>query len=64
MVDGLLTLFEKLLPIYLEAVKSGQITPEQQEVVAKRSAAIRANIIIDPVTGKPKFLGPEWEKKP
>ncbi len=55
-IDLVLALLEKLLPDFLNAVKSGEITTDQQKAVMRRVADIRTDLQDDG-----KFAGPEWE---
>lgn len=56
LIDLMLTSLEKLVPQFLQAVKSGEITPVEQQAVLDRINKLR-----DPQLS---FSGPEWEVKP
>ena len=50
--DGALTILEQAVPAIAAAVGKGAITPEQQQALWTRVAALRA--------GGTAFTGPEW----
>jgi hypothetical protein len=54
LISAALALAEKLLPRLDALVKSGQITPAQQQAVRDRYLALRAK-------ADAAFQGPEWE---
>ncbi len=54
-VDGALTILEKLAPAIEQAVQRGPITIEQQQAIYDRVRALRP--------GGTAFRGPEWETR-
>lgn len=56
LVDGFLTIVEKLVPAIQQGVQSGQITVAQQKDILSRLDAIR--------TGSALWSGPEWKVDP
>ena len=55
LINAALALAEKLIPRLAALVKSGEITPEQQQAVRDQYAALRAQ-------ADAAFTGPEWEQ--
>lgn len=54
LANAALTLVEELVPRIESLVKSGQITPEQQQTVRDRYTQLRDNL-------DARFSGPEWQ---
>lgn len=55
LINASLALVEKLLPRLADALKTGQITPAQQQELRDRYAALRAK-------ADAAFAGPEWDQ--
>lgn len=56
-VNAALGLTETLLPKLAELVKSGEVTPEEQNEVLQRFQALKA-------AAEKNFVGPEWQIEP
>lgn len=54
-VDGTLTMLERLFPLITQMVQSGEITVEQQAALKARVDALRT---------PESFQGPEWQATP
>ena len=53
-IDASLSLIEALWPLLTHGIQTGQVTPEQQQVVRNRYLSLRN-------AGDAAFTGPEWD---
>lgn len=59
-ISAALDLADKLTPLVTAMANQGTITPEQQAAVKAKADEVRAKLQFD-ATGKPSFVGPEWQ---
>lgn len=57
LANGLISLLELLIPKLTEAIKNGEVSPQEQQDTRGRFNALKANI-------DGMFSGPEWEITP